>query len=403
MIFYQDDKRLNTITYDSLLDKINNYNNYESIIKEDNADVFFIKLIFNVCHNIDTLIIDNDTFINVQEEDVKEFDFQVDENIVKPFFNSWNDLLNQILKTKCNISIFTSGTTGQPKKITHTASKFIKMARVSEKYTENIWAYVYNPTHMAGLQVFFQALLNKNRIIYLFQCTKNEFVISCKENHITNVSATPTFYKLLSPFNFKLKFVKKCTLGGEKSSTKLIDSLKNVFPNASIFNIYASTEAGSLFISKGDAFKVIDNLKHKVKFIENEIVIHKTLLGVFDTTEWFYTGDIVEFIDKEKTMFKITSRKSDTINVGGNRINLLEVEQEVNNIKGVLNAVVYAIDNSVLGKIIVTEIITSIVYSKKEIKTLLKDKLPSYKIPTKIKFVEELEATRTGKIKRTEK
>ena len=42
-------------------------------------------------------------------------------------------------------------------------------------------------------------------------------------------------------------------------------------------------------------------------------------------------------------------------------------------------------------------------YSKKEFKTLLKDSLPNYKIPTKINFVEELEVTRTGKIKRSTK
>lgn len=401
MIFFQDEKKLSTITYENLLYKVNSYNKFNTVIKEDNADVFFVKLIFNLCYNIDTVIIDNDASIN--ERTVNVEDFLTRFNKDKVIFETWNDLLEQLLKTTSKISIFTSGTTGEPKKIIHSARKFIDMARIGEKYSNNIWAYLYNPTHMAGLQVFFQALLNKNTIIYLFQCTKSEFVDSCKKNIITNISATPTFYKLLSPFNFKLESVKKCTLGGEKSNPELINSLNSVLPNASIFNIYASTEAGSLFISKGDLFKVIDSLQDKVKFIENEIVIHKSLLGEFDKKEWFYTGDIVEFINEEKTEFKIVSRKSDTINIGGNRINLLEVEQEINNIKGVLNTLVYAIDNSILGKIIVAEIITSIEYSKKEFKTLLKDSLPNYKIPTKINFVEELEVTRTGKIKRSTK
>ena len=63
-------------------------------------------------------------------------------------------------------------------------------------------------------------------------------------------------------------------------------------------------------------------------FIENELVVHNSLLGEFEKKEWFHTGDIVEFVNEEKTEFKIISRKSDTINIGGNRINLLEVEQE---------------------------------------------------------------------------
>lgn len=401
MIFLQDEKKLNTTTYDNLLNKINNYNKVERILKEENAFEFFFKLIYNLCNNIDTVILDNDVSIDLKEDNVVELLIQNKNDHFR--FHTWNDLLAQLLKTKAKISVFTSGTTGKPKKIIHSASKFIDMARIGERYSDNIWAFLYNPTHMAGLQVFFQALLNKNMIVYLFQCSKSEFLDSCKNNQITNVSATPTFYKLLSPFNFKIKSIKKCTLGGEKSNPKLIDSLKNIFPNASIFNIYASTEAGSLFISKGDLFKVIENLKQKVKFIDNEIVIHKTLLGEFDKKEWFFTGDIVEFVNEEKTEFKIVSRKSDTINIGGNRINLLEVELEINNVLGVLNTLVYAVDNSVLGKIIVAEVITSIEYSNKEFKVLLKDKLPSYKIPTKIKFVDQIEVTRTGKLKRSKK
>jgi acyl-coenzyme A synthetase/AMP-(fatty) acid ligase len=401
MIFFQNNKKSNTITYDDLLNKINNYNNYHNVIRQDNGEDFFIKLIFNLCNNIDTLILDNDLSVKLTEENIEKFVFS--DNKDKYIFETWNDLLLQILKTTSKISIFTSGTTGEPKKITHSARKFINMARVGEKYSDNIWAYLYNPTHMAGLQVFFQALLNKNTIIYLFQCSKNEFIENCNTSQVSNVSATPTFYKLLSPFNFKLESIKKCTLGGEKSTSKLITSLKDIFPNASIYNIYASTEAGSLFTSRGDLFKIIDGLKDKVKFIDNEIVIHKTLLGEFEKKEWFYTGDLVEFTNEERTEFRITSRKSDTVNIGGNRINLLEVEQEVNKLNGVINTLVYAIDNSILGKIIIAEVVTTIEYSKKEFKTLLRENLPNYKIPTKIEFVKELEVTRTGKVNRSKK
>jgi acyl-coenzyme A synthetase/AMP-(fatty) acid ligase len=398
MIFLKDVKNSKIVTYDDLLDQVNNFNKFEYILKEDNVFHFFFKLIYNLCHNIDTVILDNDVPADLKE--IKLNNSVIHNKTDKLNFKTWNNLLKKLLNTTSKISLYTSGTTGEPKKVVHNARKFINMARIGEKYSDNVWAFLYNPTHMAGLQVFFQGLLNKNTIVYLFQSTRSEFINSCKNHYVSNVSATPTFYKLLSPYNFKLVLVKKCTLGGEKSSPKLTSSLNNIFPNASIFNIYASTEAGSLFVSKGEIFKVINNLKDKVMFIENELVVHNSLLGEFEKKEWFHTGDIVEFVNEEKTEFKIISRKSDTINIGGNRINLLEVEQEINKLKGVLNTLVYSIDNSILGKIIVAEIITSIEYSKKEFKRLLKDKLPSYKIPTKIKFVEELEVTRTGKIKR---
>ena len=105
MIFFQDKKKLNIITYDDLLDKINNYNYYNNFIKEENADAFFFKLIYNLCYNIDTVILDNDVSFDFKEENVEELLIQ---NMNKKFsFETWNDLLEQLLKTTAKLSIFT--------------------------------------------------------------------------------------------------------------------------------------------------------------------------------------------------------------------------------------------------------------------------------------------------------
>ena len=125
------------------------------------------------------------------------------------------------------------------------------------------------------------------------------------------------------------------------------------------------------------------------------------MLGNFDTDEWFNTGDLVEFTDETQNEFRIISRKSDTVNIGGNRVNLLEIENEIHQINGIVNAVVYAIDNSVLGKVIACEVVSTELYTSKEFKDILKQRLQLYKIPTKVKFVQELQTTRTGKLKRS--
>ncbi|RXP45412.1 long-chain fatty acid--CoA ligase [Lutibacter sp. HS1-25] len=401
MVLLNNYKKFETLTYDELLKKINGAEILNKLIDEQDPITFYIQLLTNITYNVDSIIKDNDFVF----DDKKDFTQKEQTNNlaieVKKVFNSWEEFLSNFLNSNSKITIFTSGTTGKPKRVVHPVSKFIEMSRVGNKYEHNIWSFLYNPTHMAGLQVFFQALLNKNTLVYLFQCTRNEFIDACSIHGITHVSATPTFYRLLSPFNFNLEKVEKCTLGGEKSDVKLIQKMELIFPNASIHNIYASTEAGSLFISKGDTFRIIDKLKDKIKFQDNEIVIHKSLLGNFDTDEWFRTGDLVEFIDETKKEFRIVSRKSDTVNVGGNRVNLLEIENEIHQMNGIVNAVVYAIDNSVLGKIIVCEVVSTATYTPKEFKEVLKQRLQLYKIPTKVKFVQELQTTRTGKLKRS--
>ena len=70
--------------------------------------------------------------------------------------------------------MFTSGTTGQPKKVVHSIQTLTRSVRRGEKYNNQIWAYAYNPTHMAGLQVFFQAFENLNTLINVFNRTRSE-------------------------------------------------------------------------------------------------------------------------------------------------------------------------------------------------------------------------------------
>ena len=400
MVFFYNEKDATILTYENLLNRINASCSYSNVIDETDPVDFFVKLLVNACYNIDSIILDNDLSIENKQNIIENKNFQSKRIEFKKEFNNWEYLLTEVLKTESKVGIFTSGTTGKPKQVIHSINKFIGMARIGEKYQQNVWGFLYNPTHMAGLQVFFQAFLNRNTIVYLFECNRNEFIKNCEIQEVTNVSGTPTFYRLLSPFDFKLEKIKKCTLGGEKCNTELIKKIEIIFPNASIYNIYASTEAGSIFISRGDTFKVIESLKEKVKFEDNEIIIHNSLLGEFDKGEWFYTGDIVEFTNESETQFKVVSRKSDTINIGGNRINLLEIENEIYQLEGIERAVVYAIDNSVLGKVITCEVVSTVVYSKKQFKDALKKRLQHYKIPTIVKFVEDLQVTRTGKLKR---
>ena len=158
-------------------------------------------------------------------------------------------------QSSSEITIFTSGTTGQPKKVVHTVDTLTRSVRLGDKYKGQVWAYAYNPTHMAGLQVFFQAFENQNTLINVFNKQRADVYELIGKYQITHVSATPTFYRLLLPFEHAYESVIRVTLGGEKSEQHLYDSIMKIFPTAKINNVYASTEAGSLFAAKGDCFR----------------------------------------------------------------------------------------------------------------------------------------------------
>ena len=398
-MFYISEKDSLSISYTQLFEDINNLSRLNSCKRHNRTYDFYVNLIAGIINNIDIVIFDNN-ITNVEYEALIKSNnlekISSQNNSIK--INSTNFLKELIICSDSKLTLFTSGTTGTPKRITHKLSSLIQNVKTDDHYINNIWGLAYNPTHIAGIQVFLQAILNSNTIIDIYNMSRGLILDSFSKYKITNLSATPTFYRLLFPLNSEFKLLKQITVGGEKSDKNLINKLNKYFKNARITNIYASTEAGQILKSKGDFFKIENEF---VKIVNNEILIHKSLLGNndFSNSEWYQTGDLVKYIDENKVNFKIVSRKNDLINSGGYMINLTEVEEVIMQIDGISDARVYSRINAVIGNIILCEIelLTDSILSEEDINTQLKNRLQTHKIPRIIKIVESIKKTNTGK------
>ncbi len=394
----------NIYSYDSLLKAICR-NDYVPFLKTFNLFDYFVNLIKALSNNQSLALLDSDlnsselTGLNVSEINRVH-------NLSAKQFKSMENVLEAISNSKSEISIFTSGTTGQPKKVTHTIQSLTRSVRRGEKYQNQVWGFAYNPTHMAGLQVFFQAFENLNTLVNVFNASRSEVYRRIEQYSITNLSATPTFYRLLLPYENTYPQVQRITLGGEKSDDHLYDTIRSIFPAAKINNVYASTEAGSLFAAKGSSFQIPASICDKIKVVNDELLIHKSLLGHSDSfqldEDFYHSGDLIEWVDIDKGLFRFKSRKNELINVGGYKINPSEVETAINDIKGVRQSLVYGKSNSVLGNVLCAEIVMEegYVITELEVRQLLRDRLQDFKIPRRIKFVDTLNLTRTGKLKR---
>jgi acyl-CoA synthetase (AMP-forming)/AMP-acid ligase II len=255
---------------------------------------------------------------------------------------------------------------------------------------------------MAGIQVFFQALLNGSSTVRLFNLPKDYVFNEIANYKITHISATPTFYRLLLPHHNKYESVKRITSGGEKFSEVTIESLKDVFPEAKINNIYALTEAGSLFASNNNIFTLLPEYSSLVKIEGNRLLLNKVLLGDnLSQLEWYDTGDLVEIISLEPLSFSFTSREKEIINTGGFKVNPTEVEEIILTFPGVTQAHVYPKKSSILGQIICCNlVIKKETINESELRLFLSNKLQEFKIPRLFNFVEDIKTTRTGKLQR---
>jgi len=403
MIFLFDGD--NEYTYGDLFKGLHENNLFYPFYKTKDVFSFFVNLVKGLVSNQSFSLIDGD--INLSELngiDINQINVPCD---ISPLsFTSLNEVVEAVSKSTSEITIFTSGTTGQPKNVIHNISTLTRSVRIGDRYVGQVWAYAYNPTHMAGLQVFFQAFLNLNSLVNVFNKTRAFIYEQIADKKITHISATPTFYRLLLPFEIEFHSVIRVTLGGEKSEQHIYNSIKKIFPNAKINNVYASTEAGSLFASKGDCFQIPEVLRDKFLVEDEELLIHKSLLGSSESFNYsgdFYkSGDLIEWIDKESGLFKFKSRKNELINIGGYKVNPGEVEKELLAIDGVQQALIYGKANSILGNVLCADVqlIPGYILTELEIKKTLGKKIQDFKVPRRIKFVDEITLTRTGKLKR---
>lgn len=308
---------------------------------------------------------------------------------------------------KCRIGVFTSGTSGRPKLIWHSLKSLTRAIQVSPKHADDVWGLAYGPTHFAGLQVFFQAIANRNPIVGLFGLGPAAMHEAIDEESITHLSATPTFYRLLCTGGNVHSSVKAITLGGEQMEESLRTRIEVMFPNARVRNIYASTEAGTVLVADGESFVVPGKYRDLVRILESELQLHRSLLADSikhdHAGEYFKTGDLVDVLSEEPLRFRFVSRRTDWINVGGYKVNPHQVESRIAEFEEVAEARVYGRKNSVVGNIVCCDIqlCEGEQLHESAIKQRLAENLARHEVPQIINFVESISLTATGKKQRS--
>jgi acyl-coenzyme A synthetase/AMP-(fatty) acid ligase len=393
-------------SYDEFVNCINSADGCISRYQETSLFHLYCNFIKALVHNVEVVLIDADIAEN-ELSTLGIIDINTITKVGNDNFKNITEIIERIKESSSKITFFTSGTTGQPKRVTHSTTSLNKNIRQAERYQANIWGLAYNATHIAGIQVFFQALYNENTIVDLFNKRKDYIHNSIDKYQITHLSATPTFYRMMLDENKVFTSIKRVTFGGERSDQRLQARVLKMFPNGSINNIYASTEIGTLLVSKGEYFEIPSNLQPLIKIQDNELIVHNSLIGKFENRiaedDFFYTGDIVEWVDEDKIKFRFLRRKNELINVGGYNVNPGKIEEIILEIESIENVVVFGKPNSVLGNILCCDIklVKGAELKEAGVRNYLKDKVQDYNIPRFIKFVDEIETTRTGKAKRS--
>ena len=397
----------NCYSYADLVREATNARLINSVQKTSNQFELWATLLASILHDSPISLVDSDC----TEQELERFGISSEQKVVfAPPEISLEDLRDGWRPKRWRLTLFTSGTTGRPKSVAHSLESLTRNVRLGARHQDDVWAFCYHPTHFAGIQVFLQALLNLNPMIFLFGSNPDTAWEEIRRFNVTHLSATPTFLRnLMVANNPGSSSIRSITFGGERFDPALAKKLNTLLPLAKIRNIYASTEAGSLLASDGESWEIPTHLQPLVRISsENELLVHKSLLGDFhgsslqegQESDWFQTGDKIEQLDDRK--FRIVGRAVELINVGGYKINPHEIEQEIRMNDLVRDCRVWARKNSVTGQIICADVVlrdeTDQQTFDQGLRKHLSSVLQPWKQPRIIRYVEKIELSRTGKV-----
>lgn len=401
-LFWIDPEKKIFKSYDDLLNDIYSLKKIHKYLKNNDTYQLFVEILSSMITKNEYILLDSDWSLNeLNNLGIDDLKLKETYDVPELSLGSIEELLSKILlNNEWRLGFFTSGTTGRPKYISHNLTVLARNVKTGDKFSKNIWGFCYNPSHFAGIQVFLQAIYNQNTIVNLFHVDYKIAEESLKKYMITHLSATPTYYRsLYSLLHDQYPNIERITFGGEMFDNQIANQLMQFFNNAKITNVYASTELGSILAGKGNTLKIPSKFSDRIRISsDGELEVHKSLMGLSDD-EWFKTGDLV--IKRDDGTLEFTSRKSEMINIGGYKVNPHEVETVIMEIPEVNDVLIYGRDNRITGKLIAADVklndnaVADDV--ENEIIKYVGSKLQSWKVPRIIKFVDEIDRTRTCK------
>ncbi|MEJ7826548.1 MAG: fatty acid--CoA ligase family protein [Segetibacter sp.] len=294
--------------------------------------------------------------------------------------------------------LFTSGSSGKPKAAVHDLFKLLKKFNKKRRTFITVNFLLFD--HWGGLNTMFHILANGGLLVLLEDRSPDYICELIDKYQVELLPTSPTFLNMLmisrAYKRWSLQSLKLITYGAEPMPETLLHMVNKIFPNVQLQQTYGLIELGVLS-SKSESNQSLwvkiggDGYTVRVNDGLLEIKSDSAMLGYINApspyTEdgWFKTGDAVEI---KGDYFRILGRKSELINVGGEKVFPQEVENVILELDEITDVVVYGEKNPLTGSIVCAKVSADKHLSKAEIIKLIKkhcrSKLASFKVPVKI-------------------
>lgn len=346
-----------------------------------------------------------------------EFVFRVDENdgiTTEAVFYEADNVFYRTIKKREHpgLVLFTSGTSGEPKAAVHDFKSLLVKFKTRRRALRTLNFLLFD--HWGGLNTMFHVLSNGGVVIATKDRNPNNVCKLIEKHKIELLPVSPTYLNLMllsSAYeNYDLSSLKIISYGTEPMPEYTLGRLKMIFPNVKLLQTYGLIELGVMQTKseKDDSLWVkIGGEGYETRIVNRilQIKAESAMLGYlnapspFTNDGWLITGD--EVLQKGDYI-KILGRKSEIINIGGEKVYPQEIENVIQEIDNIAEVTVYGEKNPIIGNIVCAKI--RLLYSADEkeiisqVKKHCRNKLQKFKVPVKIDMIDE--QLHTGRYKK---
>ena len=311
--------------------------------------------------------------------------------------------------------LFSSGSTGKSKAALHDIVPMLEKFTVPRHTMRTITFLLFD--HIGGFNTLLYNLSNTGCVVTVPDRNPETICRAIEQHRVELLPTSPTFLNLLlvseAHRRYDLSSLKMMTYGTEVMPESTLRRVHAAFPEVKLLQTYGLSEVGilrskskssdSLWVKVGgEGFetRVVDGML--------EIKAKSAMLGYlnhaspFTADGWFKTGDAVE-VDGE--YLKILGRKSELINVGGEKVYPAEVESVLQLMEGVEDVAVTGQPHPMTGQIVFARVKLAndepLAAFRVRMRQFCQDKLPRFAVPQKVELVEDsLHGERFKKMRR---
>lgn len=300
------------------------------------------------------------------------------------------------------IWLLTSGSTGRPKQVAHTLES---LTTVGPGQPRRTWLCPYAHGAYAWWQVVTLGIsLEGQDILFVEPDELDTWPERALAAGVTAASGTPTFWRQAlyrDPEVVAKLPLEQVTLGGEPVDQSILTRLSEIFPEARVSWIYASSEAGAtIAVHDGQAGFPVEWLdrggegRATLSVQDGELLIASPRRGE-GIDEVLRTGDRAEIVDGRVL---ITGRiASDEINVGGGKASASAVRDVLLAHPAVAWAQVKGRKAPLVGNIVTAELVLSGEATEADLVAWCSERLPDYSVPRRLRFLDSIPIKETLK------